>query len=336
MNHFLDHNKKLCITGDNCLANKFLFPKLYKQYFNHQKYLPKTYSFSKNNIGHLQLLKYSNNAYILKPENDYARGGISLISKYNDIIKWISNNRKYNKWVLQEYITNPILIEGKKFHFRTYILILFRKSNKNCETYLFNKYFALASPHLYNSKSNDTKIHFTGAKYCNVKLVTGKLMYDNKINFHAIEPQLKEIAGNCGKLVKKHFNVMYPHQTNYHLFACDIICDTNYNCHLLEVNNGGIGMEMPELVSKMCPNGGTLHDKNTIIQLFQNIIDVVLQINNSNNGFIKINMDSNDTSGSNKIEHFTNNYQNNCKYILILLVILLIISILFILFTYVY
>ena len=42
-NNFVDKNNNLCVTGNNCLANKYLFFKNFPK----ESYVPKTYTLSK-------------------------------------------------------------------------------------------------------------------------------------------------------------------------------------------------------------------------------------------------------------------------------------------------
>ena len=307
VNNFIDSNGKLCITADNCLANKYNFVDLVNKNLGQKKYIPKSYAFERNSNHSLNQFKqfnYSKQKYILKPENDFSRGGITVIHQYSDIINWLNQYKKHQKWVLQEYVIHPLLIDNKKFHFRNYILMIKRPYSEKLELYMYNKYFVLTAPIPYNLNDKDLKGHLTGAKYCDVRLVTDDLMKQNNIDFSKIKKQLIEITKDLGYLGQKELFHIYDNQTNYHLFACDIICDTKYQCHLLEVNNGGIGTEMNDLESKMCPNGGSLHDTQTIKKLFEDIIDIVLK-KNTNDDFIELK-----TSQEIQMEHFSNSNSN--------------------------
>lgn len=326
VNNFKDFNGYLCITGDHCLGNKYLFPKIAFNILGNKKYIPKSYPF-KNTFNHLILFKklnYKHQKYILKPENDYSRSGITVIHNYYDIELWIQKYPQYKKWVLQHYVINPLLIENKKFHFRIYILMIKRPSIPNLEIYLFKYYFALCAPIDYDSKSKNLQGHLTGAKYCKVHLISDELLLQNNINFSKIKPQFFEIAKDCGSIAQQYLQPLYKHQTNYHLFACDIICDTNYQCHLLEINNGGIGTEMDDMLPLMCPQGGSLHDTKIITQLFEDMVDVVLQKKGINNGFNNII----NSKQKKIIEDFqTKNNQMTPIYILVIVALLFLIII---------
>jgi|SaaInlStandDraft_7_1057024.scaffolds.fasta_scaffold00633_10 hypothetical protein len=326
VNNFLDSKGKLCITADNCLANKYNFVDLVNKNLGNKKYIPKSYPFERNSNHSLNQFKqfnYSKQKYILKPENDFSRGGITVIHQYIDIINWLNQYKEHQKWVLQEYIINPLLIDNKKFHFRNYILMIKRPHSEDLELYMYNKYFVLCAPITYNLEHKDLKGHLTGAKYCDVRLVTDNLMKKNNIDFSKIKKQMIEITKDLGYLSKKELFHIYINQTNYHLFACDIICDTKYQCHLLEVNNGGIGTEMNNLESKMCPNGGSLHDTHTITKLFEDIIDIVLK-KNTNDDFIKLQIGQEIPleNFSNSNSNFNLNHNNVYIYLYIIIILL--------------
>ena len=329
LNNFKDNNGKLCVTGDNCLANKYRFPHLVRRHFGWKSYIPKTIPFETKNVNSLISLPFNNKIYIIKPDNAFARSGITLINNFNEIKNWLRLNPKYNKWILQDYVANPLLIDGKKFHFRIYILIIQRSNNKQFETYLYDKSFAFCAPVKYNKNSKDLKCHLTGAKYCDVRLVTPRLLKSQNIqNFNqTILPQFKDIGRDCGILAEKDLQTISDNITAYHLFACDIICDTQHKLHLLEINNGCVGTEMNHLEPYMCPNGGTLHDSQVITKLFQDLVEIVLN-KKSRNGFELLQKSKNKTpiieTMDSKPINSSENYKQLSIIVLLISVMLLI------------
>ncbi len=80
VNNFKDFNGKICVTGDNCLANKYLFPKLAFNVLGYKKYMPKSYQFNNKQLINLKGIDYRYK-YILKPETNGPQGVIGPIIK---------------------------------------------------------------------------------------------------------------------------------------------------------------------------------------------------------------------------------------------------------------
>jgi hypothetical protein len=57
------------------------------------------------------------NLWIIKPGHASRGRGIQVMSKYNDILKYIKES-KGRHWVVQKYIENPLIINKRKFDIR--------------------------------------------------------------------------------------------------------------------------------------------------------------------------------------------------------------------------
>ena len=169
-NNFIDPHNQICRTGNYCLGNKSKFYDYFLKYYKKKpNYLPNTYSFNSENIDLIRDKFIKNDIWILKPTNSFARDGITVVNDYKITLDWIKKNGKFNQWILQEYIKNPLLYKGKKFHIRFYCLCVKYKNEFKAFRYK-NGFFYLASD---NYSKNDLSLskHLTGAKYCYVHQV---------------------------------------------------------------------------------------------------------------------------------------------------------------------
>jgi tubulin polyglutamylase TTLL1 len=80
--------------------------------------------------------------WIIKPSNRAQGKGIFIISKLAQVRKWASkivDKSQQNSFVVSKYIENPLLIGGKKFDLRIYVLVT---SYRPLKVYLHRSGFA--------------------------------------------------------------------------------------------------------------------------------------------------------------------------------------------------
>ena len=74
---------------------------------------------------------------ILKPVNGFQGLGITIVRTSEEVDKWIKNFKhkdiRDGDWLLQDYILNPALKDGHKFHLRVLVLVIDDK------VYMYNK-----------------------------------------------------------------------------------------------------------------------------------------------------------------------------------------------------
>lgn len=255
VDNILDTKNRLCYTGDHCLNNKReLFDKFQQFYF-----IPRTFY-------QWQLLQ-PEKIYIVKPENEFARKGI--------YISYGKNIRQNDNKVMQEYITNPLLYQNKKFHFRIYVALI-KQNGKPCQVYLYNNGFMYFAEKEFSLNDLDISRHFTGAKYCNVHPIIPNLekYFPNSEQFWT---QIRQIVYlTLVNEVNQYNNPNYLNQNGqaFHILGYDFLPDQNRQIHLLEINNGYVGMETSENNPKMCIGKPTqnLHNPLILELLFAGIV----------------------------------------------------------------
>lgn len=63
---------------------------------------------------------------ILKPTDGYAGEGITVVTNKQEIQNWIQSHHA-SSWVVQDYVSDPDLKEGKKFHIRVHVVVIGNK-----------------------------------------------------------------------------------------------------------------------------------------------------------------------------------------------------------------
>lgn len=71
---------------------------------------------------HQMFLEKQDWTWILKPSVVNKGLGIQIVRNWDEFIAALESAHDIREWVLQKYISNPLLIYGHKFHIRTYVL----------------------------------------------------------------------------------------------------------------------------------------------------------------------------------------------------------------------
>lgn len=238
--------KELCMDSkiSSQISNIDYFSNKRKQYESLIKYLgkkpeylPETIMFNKDNIEELKKYfyknnknKYNNNKWIVKPENSLARKGVMVFNNYSKIEEHVLKS-KYYEWIFQEYIENPLLIDGKKFHFRLYVIIL--KTKKRLKIYIYDKGFMYFSKKEYNKNIIDQDTHLSGESNKNhVKVYPDDFLKHYSINIYdKILQQFKKIAKETVMANYEHIECINSDVEDYKCFkflGYDILIDTDF------------------------------------------------------------------------------------------------------------
>lgn len=207
--------------------------------------------------------------YIFKPISEYAGAGIKVIEKLpaleeyaKSIIeqyhkKWEQKERdRLRIWVLQEYITNPLLIHGHKFHVRNYLFYI--PSGKSFN--LLHGEIAPAKLPYQTADWSNPDIHDTHFYGKDGEIFPEALDLPAEKQ-QLIDDQLSQMYKSILKCISAK---CYPENKKcYELFGVDFIILDNYQIKLLEVNEK---VGMPSETSVMTK------------EIFENIIKIVTQM----------------------------------------------------------
>ena len=237
---------------DNLYNN---YKKLQIKFPNDFKYMPETYVLPKDKeIFTLQIQNYElnkNNIWLLKPVASSRGRGIRILTNFNDIPE---------KTIITHYISNPHLINRKKYDLRLYVLIT---GYTPLKIYLFDDGLTRFCSEEYNldeSKLNDKYIHLTnysinknnenfeknddtekeeGNKWS--ILAFKKYLKEKKIDFNKLWKKIKDIIIKTilsitdeGIPIIKLFNLSSVNL--FEIYGFDILLDSFLNPWLMEVN----------------------------------------------------------------------------------------------------
>jgi len=174
---------------------------------------------------------------ILKPLNGFAGSGITIVKTKEEIIKWFNNetNQKYKEWLLEDYIMDPDLKDGYKFHFRVIILVKVLQ-NKKPEVFISHqKYYVKALEKYKKSDWLNKDIHDT--HYKPGKIIT----FPEELPDNWNEDDKNKSISEMHDIIKMIFNNQNEFQSEWNaingfeLFGADFIFE-NKKPYLLEIN----------------------------------------------------------------------------------------------------
>ncbi|XP_058789188.1 polyglutamylase complex subunit TTLL1 isoform X1 [Phymastichus coffea] len=227
--------------------------------------------------------KSPQSTWIMKPCGKSQGAGIFLINKLSKLKKWsreaknpFNPNLTKESYVISRYIDNPLLIGGKKFDLRLYVLIT---SFRPLKAYLFKLGFCRFCTVKY-----DTSIQELDNMYVHLTNVSVQkhgeeynIMHGGKLSVQNLRLYLESTRGkavteklfaNISWCIVHSLKAVAPVMANdRHCFECygyDIIIDNKLKPWLIEVNAS------PSLTST------TVNDRILKYKLIDNIVSVVL------------------------------------------------------------
>lgn len=143
----------------------------------------------------------------------------------------------YNiEWVLQEYITHPLLYKDRKFHMRVHF-VYNKQHNKTKEGYILDNMTMFTAKEPYKTTDVGNKdIHDTHYKNTMVGINFRNDVTDiiGPENTKYIMNQIVHIFTNVLKIINA--NCFTESKNCFHIFGCDVMITHDFNVKLLEAN----------------------------------------------------------------------------------------------------
>jgi hypothetical protein len=179
---------------------------------------------------------FSRSLKIVKPMKGFQGQGITIVTNSTQLKEWISSHSEYNEWLLQDYIRNPALKDGYKFHLRVLVLVM-KEHRKPIEAYVAtHKFYVKAEEKYVKGDWLNPKIHDTHYKPGKIETFPQSLPDDWKEKDgttidETINDMIKELLKN-----ENDFKPIWNAKNGFEVFGVDVIFDKK-KPYILEFNN---------------------------------------------------------------------------------------------------
>ena len=173
--------------------------------------------------------------YVLK---NYAQRQecIKLVKKFDEI-----DTTKYE--LAQEYLYDPLIVDGRKINMRVYLLIVCR--NNKFEGYIFNDGFIYYTKTKYDANICHFDNHITTG-YIDRKVYETNPLTIQDLYRHIGTYNANVLQNNINNLMQKICNALdknvckmdYGNATRYQIYGSDVAPLNNYEVRLMEINKG--------------------------------------------------------------------------------------------------
>ncbi len=190
-------------------------------------------------------LEGSKNVWIVKPGGLSRGRGVHCIDQLNDIL---SNVKPCNQTIIQKYIENPLVINGRKFDIRQWVLV----TDLNPLTvWIFETpyvRFGAENYHIDDFKNVFSQLTGNSIAKHSEKFNTGEIEGDMWENEQFKEFLEKKYGGNPWNEIQKKIekivilslesakHKLFNRKNNFELFGFDIMLDDKLNVYLIEIN----------------------------------------------------------------------------------------------------
>ena len=191
------------------------------------------------------ILEGSKNVWIVKPGGLSRGRGVHCIDQLNDIL---SNVKPCNQTIIQKYIENPLIINGRKFDIRQWVLV----TDLNPLTvWIFETpyvRFGAENYHIDDFKNIFSQLTGNSIAKHSDKFNTGEVEGDMWENEQFREYLKKNYGGDPWVEIQKKIekivilslecakHKLFKRKNNFEVFGFDIMLDDKLNVYLIEIN----------------------------------------------------------------------------------------------------
>ena len=223
------------ITNKACLYEnmKTKFPEIY------EKYMPETRNL--RDVKDIEKDYKKDNAYIIRPIGPGAGGGagVKVVTNNKELEEARHETRKYKNVIISEYIKNPMLHKGKKFHLRMYLMICVGKpfGPRGFCWHLWNKGKIVTAELPYEKGDwTNPRIHDTHFKSTPINLWFDKDLGKTTDETTNILAQMNEVLKAAAEILRPEAKVYSESKYGFEVFGVDFIITDDEKVKLIEIN----------------------------------------------------------------------------------------------------
>jgi hypothetical protein len=229
-------DSKIFISNKSNLYNNF------QKYSSRDcyKYMAQTWNFKINTKQFYNRIINNNDVFIVRPAGigAFSGKGIIVVHDKKSFNKAVEESKNYETVIISKYITNPLLLQRRKFHLRTYLLVGVINGQYVTKFLDFYELYTALEPYKnmeYNNHDiHDTHFGSTSRDY----ICPDDLPNDMKLIFNThIYPKMQHCMLLISKMFEKHAKPWLQAANAFEFFGCDFLVHDDYNITLLEIND---------------------------------------------------------------------------------------------------
>jgi hypothetical protein len=227
------------------ITNKFNLYFNFKKYFSNEckKYMAESWDLHSfiNNTNLKSRITNKNEVFIVRPAGIGAFSGkdIYIVNNNENLKEAVNKTSKYNNVLITEYITNPLLFEGKKFHIRVYFIVGLIQGHFMTKVLNLYKILTAGKPYI-NENFYNKEIHDTHAKTTDRDIIFPIDIYDSRLynNFSNIYfNKIQDCLLTVSKFINGKLTKYSQAQNAFEIFGCDFLIKDNDEIVLMEIND---------------------------------------------------------------------------------------------------